>query len=125
MSNILTGGRDGCHYKRRGWDNRSPRRIADRLLDWEEAVSATLVSFATYQAILRMREAIANWEERDEANRRLSQYRCEELYRRLRGFGLSIETAEKISEAVWDVPTPLLYKKFHRSSQLTVVGFKR
>jgi hypothetical protein len=88
-------------------------------------MSATLVSFATYQNILRMQEMMADRDVRNEAKHRLFQYRREELYRRLRELGLAIDLAEQISEAVWDVPTPWLYKSFHRSNQLTVVGFER
>lgn len=87
-------------------------------------MSATIISFATYQVILRIQEMITDQNERNEANHRLCQYRREELYKQLRRFGLSIETAEQISEAVWEVSTAWTYKSFHRSSQLKFVGFK-
>lgn len=86
-------------------------------------MSASLVSFATYMAILRVEEMMANQAERRDAEIRLRHYRRDELYRSLRRCGLSLETAEMISEQVWEVSTPWLTLSSHRSP-FRLVGFK-
>jgi len=77
----------------------------------------------TYQRILQMREQMADIEERAAADERLRHYRRDELYRNLRRCGLSLGTAEQISEAVWEVPTPWIMKSSHRNP-FQLVGVK-
>lgn len=63
--------------------------------------------------------------EKRAADIRLRQYRREKLFHLLRGFGLSVVNAEKISEEVWEVKTPWLEHDSHRwHNQGPLVGLK-
>ncbi len=89
----------------------------------EKMMEALAFRWLTY-ALDASKYLCLNKIEREDARLRLQQYRREELYRNLRSFGIEIDVAEHISEAVWEVETPWSEKQCHRSINFGIVGFK-